>query len=90
MEIRKALIASAVAGLFIAGSAVHARAESTEGGAEAEKIHCEGVNACKAQSDCKTATNDCAGQNECKGKGFVAMTQEECDAAKAKAAESGE
>jgi hypothetical protein len=87
MELRKALIASAVAGLFIAGTAGHAMAGMGEGGAEAQKIHCDGVNACKGQSDCKTATNDCKGQNSCKGKGFLAMTQEECDAAKAKAAE---
>ncbi len=90
MELRKAMIATAVAGMFIAGGAFTANAGSAEGGAEAEKIHCDGVNACKAKSDCATATNDCAGKNECKGKGFVAMTQEECDAAKAAAADSGE
>jgi hypothetical protein len=83
MEIKKVLIASAVAGMFIAANPMHVKAES-EGGAEAEKIHCDGVNACKGHSDCQTATNDCAGKNDCKGKGFVAMTQEECDAAKAK------
>jgi uncharacterized membrane protein len=87
MELRKAILASAVAGLFVAGGAVAANAESHEGGAEAEKIHCEGVNACKGHSDCSTATNDCKGLNECKGKGYVSMTQEECDAAKAAAAE---
>ena len=85
MEWKNAILASAVAGLFIAGSASPAFAGSDEGGAEAEKIHCEGVNACKSHSDCKTATNDCKGLNECKGKGYVSMTQEECDAAKAKA-----
>ncbi|MFQ5458662.1 MAG: hypothetical protein ACE5FC_09490 [Myxococcota bacterium] len=87
MELKKVILASAVAGLFIAGGAVKAHAEDAAGGAQAEKIHCDGVNACKGQSECKTATNDCAGQNACKGKGFVAMTQEECDAAKATAAE---
>ena len=88
MELRKAMIATAVAGMFIAGGAANANAASHEGGAEAEKIHCEGVNGCKGQSDCATATHDCAGKNDCKGKGFVSMTQEECDAAKADAAES--
>ena len=83
MEWKNAILASAVAGLFIAGSASPAFAESHEGEAEAEKIHCDGVNGCKGQSDCKTATNDCKGLNECKGKGYVTKTQEECDAAKA-------
>lgn len=87
MKLRNVILASAVAGLFVAGSAVAANADTYEGGAEAEKIHCEGVNGCKGQSDCSTATNDCKGLNACKGKGFVAMTQEECDAAKAEAAE---
>ena len=87
MELKKVVLASAVAGLFIAGGAVTAHAEDAAAGAAAEKIHCEGVNACKGQSECKTATNDCSGLNACKGKGFVSMTQEECDAAKASAAE---
>ena len=85
MEWKNAVLASAVAGLFLAGSASTALAESHESGAEAEKIHCEGVNDCKAHGDCKTATNECKGLNECKGKGYVSMTQEECDAAKAAA-----
>ena len=87
MELRKVILASAVAGLFVAGGAVTANADSHEGGAEAEKIHCEGLNGCKGQSDCATDTNSCKGQNGCKGKGFISMTQEECDAAKAAAAE---
>jgi hypothetical protein len=43
-----------------------------------DKIHCAGVNACKGQSACKSATNACKGQNSCKGKGFLEMTQKEC------------
>ena len=49
------------------------------------KVHCEGVNACKGQSACKTAHNSCRGQNACKGQGFLEMTQSQCEAAKAKA-----
>ena len=49
------------------------------------KVHCTGVNSCKGQSACKTATNACKGQNSCKGKGFLELTQAQCDAAKAKA-----
>lgn len=51
--------------------------------ADEAKIHCTGVNACKGQSACKSATNACKGQNSCKGQGFKEMTQKECDAAKA-------
>ncbi len=40
--------------------------------------HCIGANACKGQGACKTASNACKGQNACKGKGFLAMTQQEC------------
>lgn len=42
------------------------------------KIHCTGVNACKGQSACKSASNACKGQNSCKGKGFLEMTAKEC------------
>jgi len=42
------------------------------------KVHCAGVNACKGQSACKSATNACKGQNSCKGKGFLEMTEKEC------------
>ena len=71
-------LACAAAGMFVTagiGSAVAA-----EG-----KMHCEGVNACKGKSDCKTAKNACKGQNSCKGKGFVEMSKKDCDAATAKA-----
>jgi hypothetical protein len=51
--------------------------------AEEAKMHCDGVNACKGQSACKTANNACKGQNSCKGKGFTEMTKKDCDAAKA-------
>jgi hypothetical protein len=72
-----AAIATAAALLF---STV---AVNTAGAAEA-KMHCTGVNACKGQSACKTASNECRGMNTCKGQGFKEMTQQECDATKAK------
>lgn len=71
-----AAIATAAALLF-GGLAVGAA------GAEEAKVHCDGVNACKGHSACKTAKNECKGQNACKGQGFMEMTQQECDAAKA-------
>jgi hypothetical protein len=51
---------------------------------EVAKIKCEGVNECKSHSACKTLFSDCAGKNSCKGKGFLMLTPEACEAAKAK------
>jgi len=82
MNWKNAVLASAVAGLFVAGAAHKAVAGENEG-AEA-KVKCEGVNSCKGASDCQTATNACKGHNECKGKGHVNVTQKECDDLKAK------
>jgi len=82
MNWKNAVLASAVAGLFVAGVAQKASAEENQG-AEA-KVKCEGVNACKGQSDCKTATSNCSGHNACKGKGHLDVTQRECDELKAK------
>jgi uncharacterized membrane protein len=81
---RSSLIAAAAAGLFLAGASGAASADSHD---SAAKIKCEGVNSCKGKSDCKTAHNACQGKNSCNGMGFLTMTQAECDAAKAKAAE---
>jgi uncharacterized membrane protein len=81
---RSSLIAAAAAGLFVAGMSGAASADHHEGAA---KIKCEGVNSCKGKSDCKSAQNSCKGENGCAGKGFLMMSQAECDAAKAKAAE---
>src|SRR6516162_7939098 len=57
--------------------------------ADEAKVKCEGVNSCKGHSACKSANNACKGQNSCKGKGFLEMTQAQCDAAKAKAKAGG-
>ena len=84
MRNRSALVAAAAAALFLGGLAGAAHAEETGGEA---KVKCEGVNSCKGHSDCKSAQNACKGKNGCGGKGFLMMTQAECDAAKAKAAE---
>jgi hypothetical protein len=75
-SISGAAIASAAAMLFSVASITCASADDA-------KVHCTGVNSCKGQSSCKSASNSCKGQNSCKGKGFVEMTQKECDAAKA-------
>jgi uncharacterized membrane protein len=73
--LKGAVIATAVAGLFLAGSA---HAGEHEHKAEGKKVKCEGGNACKGQGACGGATHDCHGKNECKGKGWVMLTPEEC------------
>jgi hypothetical protein len=70
-------LAAAAAVMFSTVAVSTARAD--EG-----KVKCEGVNSCKGHSACKSASNACKGQNSCKGKGFLEMTQKQCDAAKAK------
>ena len=47
----------------------------------AAQVACYGVNACKGQSDCKSASHDCKGMNDCKGQGFKHMTAVACTSA---------
>ena len=67
-------IAASAAALFMSGCGSTA---GTSPRTEA-KIACDAANACKGQSDCKTATTNCAGQNDCKGQGFVKLSSVEC------------
>ena len=78
-----AVIASAVAALFLAGAAFAQESGSapSSSGSQAQNanVKCVGGNACKGQSSCKSAQNDCKGQNACKGKGYVMSASEnEC------------
>lgn len=78
MDGRKILglaVAASAAALFIAGCANMGGAGHS--GTEA-KVACNGGNACKGQSECKSANSSCKGQNACKGQGFVSLTPEEC------------
>jgi hypothetical protein len=77
-QVRGALIATAVAGLFLASGALAAE----QGGKKAEaKVKCEGINSCKGQGACGGAGHDCAGKNACKGKGWVEVSSAaECKA----------
>ena len=68
-------VAASAAALFIAGCA--SMGGGTHSGTEA-KMACNGGNACKGQSECKSANSSCKGQNACKGQGFVSLTPEEC------------
>lgn len=39
--------------------------------AQADAVHCAGINSCKGQGSCKSASNACKGQNSCKGQGWI-------------------
>ena len=68
-------LATAAAGMF----ALTAAGPSA---AQAAKVKCEGVNACKGQSECKMGKSECKGLNECKGQGMKEMSKADCDKAK--------
>jgi hypothetical protein len=70
--------------LAAAAAVLFSTAAFTTASADEAKVQCQGVNSCKGHSACKSANNSCKGQNSCKGKGFLEMTQKQCDAAKAK------
>jgi uncharacterized membrane protein len=74
-SLKGALIATAVAGLFMAQGA---RADHHESGEGAE-VKCLGVNECKGKGACGVpGKHDCHGQNECKGKGWIKLSKDEC------------
>ena len=87
-SVKGAVVATAVAGLFLASAC--AKRTTTLGGSNAtgnttatgaaEKVECWGVNQCKGKGECgseKTGTS-CAGTNACKGKGWIQVTKDEC------------
>jgi len=76
MKNKAMFVASAAATLFLT-SPVTARASDQAGDA---KVPCLGVNACKGQGTCHTASNACGGQNACKGKGVINISADECKA----------
>lgn len=88
MSAKGALMATAVAGLFIAGfackkegDATNTGTAATSGGGDAEMVKCMGVNECKGQGACSAAdgSHSCAGKNECKGKGWIKMSKSDCE-----------
>ena len=71
---------AATAAAMLLGGAV----SLTSAPASADSVHCSGINACKGQSSCKSASNSCKGQNACKGQGFSAASEKQCAAMGAK------
>ena len=76
-QVKGALIAAAVAGLFMTGQAFAAEGE----GGQPAKVKCMGGNACKGKGACGGADHSCAGQNSCKGKGWIMSSEADCKAA---------
>jgi hypothetical protein len=72
MTVKGAIVASAVAGLFVAATPAVSHAKA--GG----KIKCMGANECKGKGGCKSAKNECKGKNGCKGEGWNEMSEKDC------------
>ena len=75
-----ALVASAVAGLFLAGRAMseEKKADQPAKKSEEAKVCCDGGNSCKGKGDCSSVEHSCSGRNSCKGKGWVKVSSDEC------------
>jgi hypothetical protein len=55
------------------------KGHAKKAGADDDKVHCLGINACKGKSECGVeGGHGCAGHNACKGKGWVTLTRKEC------------
>ncbi len=77
-NLRNGLSLAATAAL-VALSATSTPAFAQSRGAAAT-VHCYGVNTCRGQSACRTASNECRGQNACRGQGFRELTARQCRA----------
>ena len=86
-QVTTSYLKAVVASLFcsgVVGSAQALDATDTSGATTTsktkatKKVHCYGINTCKGQSDCHTASHSCSGQNACKGKGWKFISQAEC------------
>lgn len=72
-EKKQKFVVAAIAGLMaVAGSL------SVQAVAQAEDVHCYGVNKCKGTGDCGGKGTSCAGTNACKGQGWVTMAKDTC------------
>lgn len=79
-QLKGAMIATAAASLFFASAALAQGSAQTNQKAEAQTVHCQGINACKGQGSCNGPGHGCNGENACKGKGWVETTAKECKA----------
>jgi uncharacterized membrane protein len=67
-NVGKLALAASAAALFATALATPAFADEAK---DSSQVKCMGINGCKGQSKCKTASNACAGQNSCKGMGWL-------------------
>ena len=79
MIIQKSRLTLASAAVLFAftNGAMMASAYAADQGTQAA-APCYGVNSCKGQSDCKSASHACKGQNSCKGQGFKDLSAQQC------------
>jgi hypothetical protein len=77
MSIKNAVLASAVASLFLSGAAFAKDKTDKKTGSA---VKCEGINECKGHGSCKSANNACKGQNGCHGQGLTDTSADECKA----------
>lgn len=68
MNVKTALMASAVASMFLSGAAM---AKGKASKKTHEVVKCSGINECKGHGSCSGADNSCKSKNECKGKGWT-------------------
>ena len=77
MSMKNAVLAAAVASMFVSGAAF---AKGKTDKKTSSTVNCEDVNECKGHGSCKSATNACKGQNGCKGQGVTETTAKDCNA----------
>lgn len=71
------VLAASAAALLMSGMLTMTPAPASAAG-----VQCAGINSCKGQSACKSASNSCKGLNACKGQGWVEQSSAEaCTAA---------
>ncbi|WP_206243834.1 BufA2 family periplasmic bufferin-type metallophore [Novosphingobium terrae] len=80
MTASKSAVSFAAAAALLALSGAATSTPALAKSSSAMKVECFGVNACKGQSDCKSAGHDCKGMNDCKGQGFKSETAKQCKA----------
>jgi hypothetical protein len=79
-SIKMSLVVAAAA-LFVAGCGKSGESAEPLTASAATDVKCLGINACKGQAQCGIpGGHGCAGQNECKSKGWLKVSQGECEA----------
>ena len=72
------ITAKKISGFALAAAAAAMFAIAPMNVSAGESGKCYGVNSCKGQGACASATNACVGQNSCAGQGWVKRTKAEC------------